>query len=918
MIKKDSKFSKVYKVVQKASLFFVIFIVLFLFYMFLGSKNEDVQMRFDKPFENYGVWKVNGEAIQNNEDGMTVKGHMNEAIVLEGVVPEYVLDEWGAMVLSDYCEVKVYVDDQLIYSFGDEQALPLPVGHTIGNIRLIAPIDKEMAGKRIVLIYTPYFNMPIDIEVPEFAHASTLISNVFIGNLFKIVVSIVIIVAMIIALALFVYQLKHENVKDSLMVGHFICFSVLSLLWLFCSSDLPQFMTDSSEAVSVLSFICLAALGIPFNGFCKYILTDGKRQFEILWTVGWILPIINIVGFATEIAEPIKLLYVTHVYIVASIIVCMFYCIRSIKTEVKSVLLLVAMGAMIVSAATGLYLFYSFHNQGYDGIAFGVGFVIFFILMVFLIGNHQFEIIAENKFIETYKDVAYKDVLTNLENRTSIESRFESMTEETMAGKMVTLILFNMNGLHVINDSHGHSEGDSLLMDMAACVRDVFGTYGTCYRVGGDEMAVVLIDMNGQEEGLLRDFDRTILKNNKDKQIELSVSYGYSARMWHESNDFFRDMYKEAYASLKMMKANAEANAGAKNALAIDRTMFLNNKDSGTDLYDKGTIINYTMQLINSSPNEHISIAIIDLDDFKNINDTYGHAFGDEVLRDTAKILKEAVGDRGMCGRIGGDEMFIVFKNDGTEADVRSVLRPIKNDIGYLYRNDPRDIQKISCSIGSAMYPDNALTYDELFMIADKMLYLAKEKGKNRYIYYLAENHQAYISGGKEISPTRKTISKFHKVSMVTEFVNTYATASNEEKMEQLQMISEEYDIDSIFVYDLEKGKREVILGECSVEENGAYFTKDNYLGAFREDKILPVNNVLHFERKCPFFTQLMKEMGISQMAQFKTCYENELQGQVISFNRNKTLKQWAEMDLIQLAIMGSIILNDPEILKEQ
>lgn len=150
-------------------------------------------------------------------------------------------------------------------------------------------------------------------------------------------------------------------------------------------------------------------------------------------------------------------------------------------------------------------------------------------------------------------------------------------------------------------------------------------------------------------------------------------------------------------------------------------------KDPGTDLLNKRAITDYVRKLIDSQPGHTVTIAIIDIDDFKTINDTYGHMFGDEVLCKVADILRDAVGSRGLCGRIGGDEMFIIMEGLNDNEGIRNVLRTIRNNTKWLYHDDPRNI-KITCSIGSATYPNDAKRYDELFKIADKVLYLAKER----------------------------------------------------------------------------------------------------------------------------------------------------------------------------------------------
>ena len=141
-------------------------------------------------------------------------------------------------------------------------------------------------------------------------------------------------------------------------------------------------------------------------------------------------------------------------------------------------------------------------------------------------------------------------------------------------------------------------------------------------------------------------------------------------------------------------------------------------KDPGTDLLNKRAITDYVRKLIDSKPDHNVTIAIIDVDDFKTVNDTYGHMFGDEVLYKVADILRDAVGSRGLCGRIGGDEMFIVMEGLNDNEGIRSVLRTVRNNIKWLYHDDSRNI-KITCSIGSATYPGDADNYNCLLYTSD-------------------------------------------------------------------------------------------------------------------------------------------------------------------------------------------------------
>lgn len=333
-------------------------------------------------------------------------------------------------------------------------------------------------------------------------------------------------------------------------------------------------------------------------------------------------------------------------------------------------------------------------------------------------------------------------------------------------------------------------------------------------------------------------------------------------------------------------------------------------RDAGTDLLNKKAITNYARKLIDKRVGHKVTIAIIDIDDFKSVNDTYGHMFGDEVLRDVAGILKKTVGRNGLCGRIGGDEMFIVMEHLEDDESIRTVFRTIKNNVSWLYHNDPRNINKITCSIGAASYPDDAKDLDTLFSIADKMLYLAKEKGKNRYIIYRPDLHERYILGENPTATTEKVFYKYRKLRIVNDFIQQYI-CHYKSKKECLEMVMSAFEMDSIFLYDMYAGTRYVLSGNVpEYEENGEFLKEDNYIPDFRDDGIKTVWNIILYERKAPHMYEAFEKMGIKQFIQVIACVDRSKSDScfVISFNRNSQLNKWPEMDVDYLGIIGNVI----------
>lgn len=124
-------------------------------------------------------------------------------------------------------------------------------------------------------------------------------------------------------------------------------------------------------------------------------------------------------------------------------------------------------------------------------------------------------------------------------------------------------------------------------------------------------------------------------------------------------------------------------------------------------------------------------LLFLDLDDFKQINDSKGHAFGDKVLRTVAEKIKSCVRATDVVGRIGGDE-FVVFLNGiaGKDAALKKA-EEIDAKIQEGCNGHP-----VTVSIGIAQFPEDGDRYDVLIKRADQALYYSKNKGKNRYTFY--------------------------------------------------------------------------------------------------------------------------------------------------------------------------------------
>ncbi|MDF1758166.1 MAG: EAL domain-containing protein [Legionellaceae bacterium] len=146
--------------------------------------------------------------------------------------------------------------------------------------------------------------------------------------------------------------------------------------------------------------------------------------------------------------------------------------------------------------------------------------------------------------------------------------------------------------------------------------------------------------------------------------------------------------------------------------------------------------------------NEWITVFFIDIDDFKHINDMWGHQTGDAVLREVYKRLSKVTSQFGFIGRLGGDEFVVVHTDLQTIDDINLQAEKYQYALSETlsFKNG---VIKVYLSIGIAIYPENTKSPSELLKYADYSMYQVKSKGKNSYMIFSDDLKQQFIRKNK-------------------------------------------------------------------------------------------------------------------------------------------------------------------------
>ncbi|AVK85110.1 PAS domain S-box protein [Lysinibacillus sp. B2A1] len=237
---------------------------------------------------------------------------------------------------------------------------------------------------------------------------------------------------------------------------------------------------------------------------------------------------------------------------------------------------------------------------------------------------------------------------------------------------------------------------------------------------------------------------QTFLNNysgQTDTQFELLLKAKDGTPVWTEGNvTVVHDPEREKVSQIMMVSREITHRKERENDL-----LYLAYHDTLTQLPNRRYLLKEFPKLLAEAQNANNCLAMlyIDGDDFKDVNDKYGHDTGDDFIQKFGQVLINSVRSHDLVIRIGGDEFIVILtgltkENEKRKAQMMHIIQRIRDELkkGWIIENN---YFAPTASIGVAYYPDHGKNLDELLDLADQALYKAKEFGKNKL--YITEAH---------------------------------------------------------------------------------------------------------------------------------------------------------------------------------
>lgn len=341
-------------------------------------------------------------------------------------------------------------------------------------------------------------------------------------------------------------------------------------------------------------------------------------------------------------------------------------------------------------------------------------------------------------------------------------------------------------------------------------------------------------------------------------------------------------------------------------------------RDALTQLFNKETARQFISEAITDEPEGSLSaLLVLDLDNFKGINDNYGHLYGDAVLTQIGTALKRLFRENDIIGRVGGDEFVVYMRNIPSVAVLENRCDQLLETFrGIMDENAPS--LQVSCSVGVSLFPEHGRSYTDLFRHADEALYHAKSHGKDCYSLYdpaleasapaeeraytaIDSDHQPILGDGTFVQFV------FHRLY---ESRDTLATID-----ELLRYIGEQLDVDRVYIFENNADNttcsntfewcNEGITPEKENLQNVSYLDEiAGWENVYDENGVFYCTDIEALE---PHFRAILEPQGIKSMLQC-AIYENNVFRGYVGFDDCTVNRLWTKEQIRVLQFLAELL----------
>lgn len=351
--------------------------------------------------------------------------------------------------------------------------------------------------------------------------------------------------------------------------------------------------------------------------------------------------------------------------------------------------------------------------------------------------------------------------------------------------------------------------------------------------------------------------------------------------------------------------------------------------DSFTGFYNKSAMQEIIQEYLETTgKNLRHACMLIDIDNFKQINDEVGHLFGDAVLLDLSAELKKEFIDTEIIGRVGGDDFLVFFKDIQSMQQIEEKAKMVGNIFRHVYSGE-NQLQRIFCNIGIAFFPEHGNDYQKLFANANKALNEAKSLKQNAFKFYDEKiEHSVYSNQYNSVDSLSDTAAysnklvDYNKKSYMLGLINIFEILFETKDLRSginmvLSMIGKHFDVSRVYIFENDPWDASMNLTyewcNKSVESRIKKHDKIRFYGIAKE-RLFYIEDLRVIEEKHSLsgahkLRAYWKACGIKALLQYGFSENDDFKG-FIGFDECRRTRKWTQEEIDSLMIVAKFIAS--------
>lgn len=491
------------------------------------------------PFNNEpAVAFSSGWSYQDGEQWVEIpeapaklSGYQRDSLLLANTLPDD-LSRDMALCVETYGEtLRACIDGEPVYQYGYINETPYGgiLGWVVWNC---IDIPRAAAGATITLEITSPYGAPVDdIYAITYGTKSAIVFHYLDAFRVTLVLSLAGIMLglffILVALVL-IWKRIEVNSRSFLYLGLFL---LISSLWILAVSGILQMFTGAKAAAYMLAAVLFWLMPLPMVLYVQEITTGHRKSLNIFCFAYMLIFLGVLLLHVLNIVEMWYSLLGAHVLIVFCILLLLRVCFDELSQRHNVEVRETIWGILLLMAFSGLAFlrFYAGYGNKQFVDYYGMGIFFFVALMAVSGVRRGLDMFYASVRAMAFKKMAYMDTMTQMSNRAAFNETMEEIPRRENGASSLAFVVLDLNRLKAVNDTLGHTAGDEVLRRSAECIRNAFEHLGQCYRIGGDEFAILIKDKNEAEiKAAIDNLYAVIEAHNYDEEIKVSMACGYA------------------------------------------------------------------------------------------------------------------------------------------------------------------------------------------------------------------------------------------------------------------------------------------------------------------------------------------------------------------------------------------------------